>query len=85
MTHTLKFCVDNILSGIMAAKPACDPCRRLVLQKDNAFPHGEVFTTQKLEENGSVASRAHRTLRSLTFSLQRIEGSTGWPQLSIGR
>jgi histone-lysine N-methyltransferase SETMAR len=56
MPFTAKFFLDNILSDIVASKPACDPYRQRVLHLDNAFPHRAVLTGQQLEENGIVAN-----------------------------
>jgi hypothetical protein len=56
MTSIAKFFVDNIFPGIVAANPGCGLYRRLVGHMDNASPHQMMSRTQKLEENGIVAS-----------------------------
>jgi hypothetical protein len=52
----LEFFVDAILPDIIAADPAGDPGRRLVLHMDNAPPHRARFTARNLEENRITAS-----------------------------
>jgi hypothetical protein len=53
---TSEFFVDVILPHIVAAKPAGDPGRRLVLYMDNAAPHRARLTARNLEENRITAS-----------------------------
>jgi hypothetical protein len=50
LAFTLEFFVDAILPPIVAAKPADDPGRRLVLHMDNASPHRARLTALNLEE-----------------------------------
>jgi hypothetical protein len=56
MAFTLGFFIDSILLQIVAAKPAGDPGRRLVLHMDNISPHRARLTTRNLEENRITAS-----------------------------
>jgi hypothetical protein len=51
VTFTSEFFVDAILPHIVAAKPAGDPGRQLVLHIDNASPHRVGLTARNLEEN----------------------------------
>jgi hypothetical protein len=50
-TFTVNFFVDNILADVVAAQPACDPYRRIVLLMDNVPSERALLTKQKLEEN----------------------------------
>jgi hypothetical protein len=69
MTFTAKFLVNNILPDIVAAKPACDPCQRLVLHLANASPHQAVLTAQKTESYPAATQHSHWTLRPpISFS-----------------
>jgi hypothetical protein len=56
MRFTVKFFVDNILPDIVAAKPACDSYRQLVLQMYYASQRQTVLTPQKLEEKRILSS-----------------------------
>jgi hypothetical protein len=56
VTFTSKFFVDASLPHLVAAKPAGDPGRRLVLHMDNASPHRERLITRNLQENRITAS-----------------------------
>jgi hypothetical protein len=51
MTFTSEFFVDAILPHIVAAKPAGDPNRLLILHMNNTFPHRASLTARNLEEN----------------------------------
>jgi hypothetical protein len=56
VTFTSKFFVDAILPYIIAAKPAADPGRQLVLDMDNASPRRARLIARNLEENRITAS-----------------------------
>jgi hypothetical protein len=58
VTFTSEFFVDAIFPHILAAKPASDPDRWLVLHIDNASPHGARLTAGNLEEN-RIATSSH--------------------------
>jgi hypothetical protein len=51
VTFTSEFFVDAILPHTIAAKPAGDHGRRLVLHMDNASPHCARLIARNLEEN----------------------------------
>jgi hypothetical protein len=53
VTFTAEFFAENILPEIVAAKPASDTHRRLVLHMDNASPHRALVTSQNREEKGN--------------------------------
>jgi hypothetical protein len=55
VTFTAEFFVESIVPDIVAAKPASDTHRRLVLHMDKASPHRALLTSQNLKENGIVA------------------------------
>jgi hypothetical protein len=56
VTFTSEFFVDAILLHTVAAKPAGDPGRRMVLQMDNASPHCARLVTRNLEESRITTS-----------------------------
>jgi hypothetical protein len=56
VTFTSEFFIDAILPHIVAAKPAGNLGRRLVLHMDNASPHGARLTARNLEESQITAS-----------------------------
>jgi hypothetical protein len=56
VTLRSEFFADVILPHIVAAKPAGDPDRRLVLHMDNASPHRARLTARNLEENRITTS-----------------------------
>jgi hypothetical protein len=58
VTFTSEFFVDAISPLIVAAKPASDPGRRLVLHMDNVSPHRARLTARNPEEN-RIATSPH--------------------------
>jgi hypothetical protein len=88
VTLTSEFFVDAILSHIVAAKPAGDPGRRLVLHMDNASQHREIDRSKSGRKSNSSESSpgilaGPCALRFL--SLRCTEGPTQWSHLTITR
>jgi hypothetical protein len=50
VTFISEFFIDPFLPHLVAAMPARDPSRRLVLHMDNASPHRARFTARNIEE-----------------------------------
>jgi hypothetical protein len=57
VTFTSKLFIDAILLHIVAAKPAVDPGRRLVLHMDNASPPRAILTARNPEQNRMTTNR----------------------------
>jgi hypothetical protein len=84
VTFTSEFFVDAILPHTVAAKPASDPFRRLVLHMEGPSWHRARLTARKLQENQITASLHPAFSPDLAFSefsLRRSEGLTQWPHL----